>query len=43
MATVRGLAESLSGMAQDSDGLPLSPLRAAALREDVARFQAQLF
>jgi cell division protein ZipA len=41
VAAVRGLAESLGGMAQDSDGLPLSPLRAAALREEVARFQAQ--
>jgi cell division protein ZipA len=41
VVTVRGLAESLGGMAQDSEGLPLSPVRAAALREDVARFQAQ--
>ncbi len=38
---VRGLAESLSGMAQDGDGMPLSPLRAAALRDEVARFHAQ--
>jgi cell division protein ZipA len=43
IATVRGLAESLSGMAQDSEGLPLSQQRAAALREEVARFQAQRF
>jgi cell division protein ZipA len=41
LAAVRGLAESLSGMAQDSKGLPLSPAKAAALRDDVARFQAQ--
>jgi cell division protein ZipA len=41
VTAVRGLAESLSGMAQDSSGLPLSPARAAALREEVARFQAQ--
>jgi cell division protein ZipA len=40
VTAVRGLAESLSGMAQDSAGLPLSPARAAALREEVARFQA---
>jgi cell division protein ZipA len=43
ISAVRGLAESLSGMAQDSNGLPLSPAKAAALREDVARFQAQSF
>ena len=43
ITAVRGLAESLSGMAQDSTGLPLSPSKAAALREDVARFQAQSF
>jgi cell division protein ZipA len=41
VTAVRGLAESLSGMAQDSAGLPLSPARAATLREEVARFQAQ--
>ena len=41
LACVRGLAEKLSGMAQDADGLPLSPLRAAALRDEVARFDAQ--
>lgn len=41
VTTVRALAETLSGMAQDSAGLPLSPLRVAALREEVARFQAQ--
>ena len=37
---VRGLAEGLAGMAQDADGLPLSPLRATALRDEVARFDA---
>jgi cell division protein ZipA len=40
--TARGLAEELSGMVQDGKGIPLSPQRAAALREDVARFQAAL-
>jgi cell division protein ZipA len=40
--TARGLAEELSGMVQDGTGMPLSPQRAAALREDIARFQAQL-
>jgi hypothetical protein len=41
-ATARGLAQELSGMAQDAKGIPLSPQRAAAMREDVARFQASL-
>lgn len=41
-ATARGLAQDLSGMAQDANGIPLSPQRAAAMREDVARFQASL-
>jgi hypothetical protein len=40
--TARGLAEELSGMLQDGKGMPLSPQRAADLREDVARFQALL-
>jgi cell division protein ZipA len=40
--TARGLAEELSGMVQDAKGMPLSPQRAAAMREDVARFQALL-
>jgi hypothetical protein len=40
--TARGLAEALSGMVQDAKGIPLSPQRAAALREDIARFQALL-
>jgi FtsZ-interacting cell division protein ZipA len=39
-ATARGLAERLSGMVQDTAGMPFSPQRTAALREDVARFQA---
>ncbi|HUY83692.1 MAG TPA: cell division protein ZipA C-terminal FtsZ-binding domain-containing protein [Steroidobacteraceae bacterium] len=42
IATARRLAESLTGMVQDSKGLPLSPQRAAALRDEVARFQATL-
>jgi cell division protein ZipA len=41
-AAARGLAERLSGMVQDTKGMPFSPQRAAALREDVARFQALL-
>jgi cell division protein ZipA len=40
--TARGLAAELSGMVQDGKGIPLSPQRAAAMREDVARFQAAL-
>jgi hypothetical protein len=42
VGTARGLAEALSGMVQDAKGIPLSPQRAAALREDIARFQALL-
>jgi cell division protein ZipA len=42
LAAARGLAQELSGMVQDAKGLPMSPQRAAALREDVARFQASL-
>jgi cell division protein ZipA len=42
LGTARGLAEELSGMVQDGRGMPLSPQRAAALREDIARFQAAL-
>ena len=42
VGTARGLAEELSGMVQDSTGMPMSPQRAAALREDIARFQASL-
>jgi cell division protein ZipA len=42
LAAARGLAQELSGMVQDSKGMPLSPQRAAVMREDVARFQAAL-
>jgi cell division protein ZipA len=42
LATARGLAEELSGMVQDGKGMPMSPQRAAALLEDIARFQAML-
>ena len=42
IATSRRLAESLTGMVQDAKGLPLSPQRAAALREEAARFHATL-
>lgn len=42
VGTARGLAKELSGMVQDAKGMPMSPQRAAALREDIARFQAAL-
>jgi cell division protein ZipA len=42
LGAARGLAQELSGMVQDNKGMPLSPQRAAALRDDVARFQASL-
>ncbi len=42
LATARDLARELSGTVQDAAGMPLSPQRTAALREDVARFQALL-
>lgn len=42
LATARDLARELSGTVQDAKGMPFSPQRAAALREDVARFQALL-
>jgi cell division protein ZipA len=42
LGAARGLALELAGMVQDSKGIPLSPQRAAALRDDVARFQASL-
>jgi cell division protein ZipA len=42
LGAARGLAQELSGMVQDSKGMPLSPQRAAAMRDDVARFQASL-
>jgi cell division protein ZipA len=41
VATARGLAEELSGVLQDAKGIALSVQRAAALREDVERFQAR--
>jgi cell division protein ZipA len=41
-ATARDLARDLSGAVQDVKGMPFSPQRAAALREDIARFQAAL-
>jgi cell division protein ZipA len=41
-ATARELARELNGTVQDVKGIPFSPQRVAALREDVARFQAQL-
>ena len=42
LGAARGLAQELAGMVQDSKGMPLSPQRAAAIRDDVARFQASL-
>jgi cell division protein ZipA len=42
LVAARGLAQELAGMVQDSKGMPLSPQRTAALRDDVARFQASL-
>jgi cell division protein ZipA len=42
IATARELAQELSGMVQDNKGMPLSPQRAAAVREDIAHFQAAL-
>jgi cell division protein ZipA len=42
LGAARGLAQELSGMVQDHKGMPLSPQRAAALRDNVARFQASL-
>jgi len=41
-ATARNLARDLTGTVQDAKGIPFSPQRVAALREDVARFQAEL-
>jgi cell division protein ZipA len=40
LSTARELARELTGTVQDERGAPFSPQRAAALREDVARFQA---
>jgi cell division protein ZipA len=42
LTTARELARELSGTVQDAKGMPFSPQRAAALREDAARFQALL-
>jgi cell division protein ZipA len=42
LTCARELAQELSGALQDAKGVPLSPQRAAALRDDVARFQASL-
>jgi cell division protein ZipA len=42
MAAARDLARELSGTVQDVKGVPFSPQRVATLREEVARFQAQL-
>jgi cell division protein ZipA len=42
LTTARELARELSGMLQDTKGVPFSPQHALALREDVARFQALL-
>ena len=39
IATARNLAHTLSGVVQDSKTLPLSPQRAASLREEVERFR----
>jgi len=40
LGTARELARELSGTMQDARGMPFSPQRAAALRQDVVRFQA---
>jgi cell division protein ZipA len=42
VATARGLADRLAGMLQDATGVPLSPQRAEALRQEVALFGATL-
>jgi FtsZ-interacting cell division protein ZipA len=42
LSSARDLAQALTGALQDAKGVPLSPQRAAALRDDVARFQASL-
>jgi len=42
LATARDLARELAGTVQDAKGMPFSPQRVAALREDVARFQGHL-
>ena len=42
MTAARDLARELSGTVQDAQGVPFSPQRVAALREEVVRFQAGL-
>ena len=42
LGAARELAAELSGHVQDHKGMPMSPQRAAALRDEVARFQASL-
>ena len=42
LSTARDLARELSGTVQDAKGMPFSPQRVAALREEVARFQSLL-
>ena len=42
LSAARGLALDLAAVVQDAKGVVLSPQRAAALRDDVARFQAAL-
>ncbi len=42
IAAAKGLAAELAGSIQDANGVPMSPQRAAALRDEVARFQALL-
>ena len=42
LSAARGLAGELPGMVQDAKGVALSPQRLAALRDDVAHFQATL-
>jgi FtsZ-interacting cell division protein ZipA len=42
LGAARELAGELAGHVQDSKGMPMSPQRAAALRDEVARFQASI-
>jgi cell division protein ZipA len=42
LSAARGLAGELPGMVLDANGAALSPQRLAALRDDVAQFQATL-
>ncbi len=41
-SAAQGLAEELAGVIQDAKGVPFSPQRIAAVRDDVARFQAAI-